>query len=452
MRSWISLACIGALGLVLLLGCKKSSGDNGGNTGDPCRELNCDDGNDCTADSCDSEAGRCVNDALPDGAFCELGYCEDVACEPIASTFPCSEAGIRSAIAAGGGPHGFDCGGANLISTTEEIVVDNDVILDGRDLTLNGQLDHRVISVAEGVEAELWRFRMVNGHWQEFPTEGEGDGGGCVWNAGTLTILNSTVSNCEALEACGPGSCSPSAGGGILNDGDLTVEFSTIEQNRTTGGGVGGVGAGAGGGISNEGTLTVENSVLFQNSGQLSAGGIANGRGPTLRGATMTVVNTTFSGNVSNPAGVNPGRGAGIVNEGTSTLISCTFSENNSMLGSAISNQRGTVTVSNSILDDECDGSVSSGGYNIESTGDTCDLGRSTDLANVTNADLAIMRPLNYGGPTMTHALEPDSIALDLIPDEDCVDQNELPLEIDQRGAPRPAGLACDVGAFELEE
>jgi hypothetical protein len=53
------------------------------------------------------------------------------------------------------------------------------------------------------------------------------------------------------------------------------------------------------------------------------------------------------------------------------------------------------------------------------------------------------------GGPTQTHALLPGSVAIDVIPADDCVDTEGEPLTTDQRGFPRDS--MCDVGAFEVQ-
>ena len=83
--------------------------------------------------------------------------------------------------------------------------------------------------------------------------------------------------------------------------------------------------------------------------------------------------------------------------------------------------------------------------YNLESPGNTCDFDQLTDQVNVTTEALALGSLTHNGGPTETKALLPGSVAIDVIPPEVCeVDE-------DQRGATRPHGAACDVGAFELE-
>ena len=53
------------------------------------------------------------------------------------------------------------------------------------------------------------------------------------------------------------------------------------------------------------------------------------------------------------------------------------------------------------------------------------------------------------GGATETHALFEGSVAIDVIPAEDCLDAYGEPLTTDQRGFPRDS--MCDVGAFEVQ-
>jgi hypothetical protein len=203
--------------------------------------------------------------------------------------FPCTEQGIRDAIAEGGGPHTFDCDGPQTVVTEAEIVIDNDVILDGEGkLTVDGggehadSLDnHRVFFVTEGVTAELRRFTVTGGWLDQDPkTTGSGPGGG-ISNAGSLTVTNSTVSGNSAV-----------LGGGIhndstpLTDGTLTLENSTVSGNF----------AATGGGISNSGlaTLAMTNSTVSGNEAQ-AGGGIWNHVG------TLTLTNSTVSGNSAQP-------------------------------------------------------------------------------------------------------------------------------------------------------
>jgi hypothetical protein len=111
------------------------------------------------------------------------------------------------------------------------------------------------------------------------------------------------------------------------------------------------------------------------------------------------------------------------------------------------------MTLTNTLVDGDCsvgdESSITSGGHNIESPGDTCGLDTNVgDQVKVTPQQLGPLQ--DNGGPTMTHALltEPTvSVAIDVIPVEDCVDAEGEPLTTDQRGQPRDS--LCDVGAFE---
>jgi len=99
----------------------------------------------------------------------------------------------------------------------------------------------------------------------------------------------------------------------------------------------------------------------------------------------------------------------------------------------------------NCILSGVCNAdTVTSGGHNIESPGNTCGLGGIGDNINIPAAllDLGPLQP--NGGPTQTHVPGPGSPGIDAIDVSDCevVD--------DQRGIERPQGPRCDVGSVEV--
>jgi hypothetical protein len=86
------------------------------------------------------------------------------------------------------------------------------------------------------------------------------------------------------------------------------------------------------------------------------------------------------------------------------------------------------------------------------SAGDTCGFDQATDQVNVSPEALRLGALADNGGPTPTQALGEGSVAIDQIPEADCVDADGQPLTTDQRGEPRPGGAGCDVGAFELQQ
>ena len=390
------------------------------------QDAHCDDFNDCTSGSCSD--GACNHTSLADGTPCAGGTCEVGRCVLSSKVLPCTEQGIRNAVAAGGGPYTFDCDGRATVFIKAEIVIERNVILDGEgNLTVDGSKAEfvpggaefpgpvfRVRSLrGEGGTSELRGFAVTNGREgivasPRFPggdtltlvdSTVSGNSGSGIRNFGsTLIVVNATVSG--------------NSGNGIRNGGTLMLINSTVSGNSA-----GEEGWPWGGGISGWGEMTLVNSTVSGNSA-VDGGGIAIACDIDL-GATLTLVHSTVSGNVAS------GEGSAISN----------------------SNCGMTLTVTNSLIDGDCSGDITSGGDNIESPGDTCGFEQGTDLVNITEGQLDLGPLQDNDGPTMTHALGADSVAIDHIPAVDCeVDE-------DQRGEPRPEtdGDACDVGAFERQ-
>ncbi|MBT8452803.1 MAG: right-handed parallel beta-helix repeat-containing protein [Deltaproteobacteria bacterium] len=306
-----------------------------------------------------------------------------VACE--GNVCPCTEAGIRAAIDAGGeDPYTFNCDGPQTVVVTgSPIEIDNDVILDGQgNLTLDGsevqvvEENSSVFLVPTPVKSELRGIKVINGR--------DPDGGIVVspfpYRDTTLTLLNSTVSG--------------NSGNGISNF-------------------LGGM-------------LILVNSTVSGNSGF----GI-------LSSDRLMLINSTVSGNSS-------GDGGGIRSFGEATLLNSTVSGNSptGIDARCLPADDCTLTAANSLVADDCVGSTSSAGYNIESDGDTCGFDQTGDQAGVSAALLDLQPLANNGGPTQTHAITTDSAAFNA---------GTCEVDEDQRGVSRPQGPACDVGAFELE-
>ena len=231
----------------------------------------CDDGNECTMDMCTS--GVCTHGPNEDGVACGdgAGICRSGRCT---MTFPCTEEGIRDAIAMGGGPHTFDCQGQQTVLTGAELVINSDVILDGEgNLTVDGNESHRVFSVAEGRTAELRGISVTNGRADI------GEPGGGVLNLGVLKLNDSVVVG-NSAEWCvfRPNRCSE--GGGIQNYGALTLTNSTVSDNHAIE---------SGGGIWNGGTAELNDSTVSQNSVRDDhGGGIENQGNLKMTNCTVT--------------------------------------------------------------------------------------------------------------------------------------------------------------------
>jgi hypothetical protein len=173
--------------------------------------------------------------------------------------------------------------------------------------------------------------------------------GGGIFNpsGGTLTVRDSTLSGNYAVSSLGHST----VGGGIFNGGTLTVQDSTLSGNYANADITEDfyVPLSFGGGIFNAfGTLTVRNSTLSGNWAGSFGGGIYNGYG------TLTVTSSTLSGNqVLGPSATfTPGAGAGggIYNSGTATVSSSALSGNYCpILGGGIFSN-GTLAVTSSTL------------------------------------------------------------------------------------------------------
>jgi hypothetical protein len=334
--------------------------------------------------------------------------------------FPCTEQGIHDAIIEGGGPHFFACDGPTAIAALFEI--DNDVILDGE-----GKLETDSIEVLAEVTAELRGFHVRDqfiwadrggvtnyGDLRLSNCSVAGFSGGGVFNDGALMLVNSRVSGNSHV--------------GIWNNGTLNITGSSVSGNASSPD-YEDVGAG----IHNTGMLTITDSTVSKNRDYAprGSGGIYNA------GGFVTLTNSTISGNDFWGAG-------GIINTGALTIASSTVSD--SVGGDASIHNEGTATVMNSLIDGDCEGDISSNGYNIESPGNTC--GFDTNKGDQVSVPDPKLGPLaNNGGLTETQALESGSPAINQIPGAACE------VETDQRGQPRPepGGTMCDVGAFEVQ-
>ncbi len=254
---------------------------------------------------------------------------EVVAQECEGTVCPCNEAGIRDAISKGGDRYTFACNGPTTVTTEAEIVIENDVVLDGEDnLIVEGGMTHRVFRVPLDVTVELRRLTIKRG--------GGVQQGGGVANSGLLTIRESTISD-SVVDGDGAGI----GAGGIHNRilGDLTLINSTVSGNGTVEGVGGGIGNDVGakltvidstvsgnatpdqGGarIANLGSAMISGGSVSGNAANYNAGGLLNE--PM---AVLTVVDSAVSGNTA----LN-GRGGGIANFGGTVSIATTMVSEN---------------------------------------------------------------------------------------------------------------------------
>lgn len=222
-----------------------------------------------------------------------------------------------------------------------------------------------------------------------------------IWNEGNhLSLRDCVVSN-------------NSHGAGIVNDGVLTLKSSTVSDNI---GIEASLGSGSAGGINNQGILTLNNSTVSRNVGEFG-GGIWNSTD-----GVIFLNNSTISGNTAI-------KGGGVF------LDSGILSLQNSVVADNAAAEAGP----------DCHGAMVSDGHNI--VGNTAGCTFLPGAGDLTNLDPKLQPLSDNGGPTHTHALSPDSPAVDA--GGGCVDGQGSPLLFDQRGFPRLG--PCDIGAYELQ-
>ena len=382
----------------------------------------------------------------PQGAACDIGAFEFVPPLVVTNNNNDGEGSLRKAIA-DISPSGTITFTPSLsgqsITLSSTLVIDKNLTIDGSNLpvpiTISGANAVRVFLVEHSVEhATLNSLRIIHGNRLS---------GGGIYNQGELTIINSTLSRNTAEED----------GGGIYNQGELTILNCTIVNNNAQEGGGGIFNAGYGylwiedstlsknstegdgGGIINMGYLQVINSTFSENSAQFG-GAILNHE----LSQHLFVENSTFS---ANEAEAN---GGGIHNLGNLFIGNSTLYGNIASYGGGIVNWSEFWFI-NTIIASSKDGDcVNIGAIHVESTQNLVQDGscQVDDLSNISGDPM--LGPLaNNGGPTLTHALLPWSPAIDAVYEDYC-------LPTDQRGISRPLDgngdgvRVCDIGAFEF--
>ncbi|HEX8196704.1 MAG TPA: choice-of-anchor Q domain-containing protein [Pyrinomonadaceae bacterium] len=265
------------------------------------------------------------------------------------------------------------------------------------------------------------------------------------------------------------------AGGGIYNEGgNLTLTGLVITGNV----------AGFGGGLDNisNGTLTLRETTVSDNTAGSSGGGMYNGPG-----STVNIINSTFSRNIAHSPTTNGG--GGLRTDGAANIANSTFSGNivlQSGRGGGIFYDGTSLTLNNVTIVGNIAPTLTGGIFNRtvmnsfdlrnsiianNSGGDV--VGKVTSFGNnligaasigsgFIDSDLLNQNPLlaplaNNGGQTQTHALLPNSPAINAgnncVVNGSCVGGSPFqPLTTDQRGSgfPRQFGANVDIGAFEV--
>ena len=230
----------------------------------------------------------------------------------------------------------FDTPQTISLTSGQLVLIDSGLTITGpaSGVTLSAGGRSRVFQINANVTASISGLSITEGS--------EGRGGGLLNLGGTnLTLTNCNISNNGTFTG---GLFPPYGhGGGIANEGTLTLANCTISGNRAAGNGGGLYNTGTttvinsnlsddfagftcfncdlnsnfGGGIYSSGTLTLTNSILNNDS----AGGY--GGGLYIANGTATLTNSTLS----NDSAGSSYYGGGIYNNANATLTNCTLSD-----------------------------------------------------------------------------------------------------------------------------
>ncbi|QQR73954.1 MAG: CSLREA domain-containing protein [Holophagales bacterium] len=251
---------------------------------------------------------------------------------------------LREALASAGNGDTVAIGlGGTMTLTLGELAPASDVVIQGpgaATLTLSGNVVGRVVSVAAGRSVELRALTLRSGR---APAVGDPHGG-CVKNAGVLTLADVVLEDCQARSMPADVLAAGGDGGAIYNasGATLVVQRSAVRLSRAGAGGgnpTSPPAGGRGGGLFNAGSATVSDSTIESNLG--GGGGSPTGAGGDGGGVhslgSLLVERSTVSGNASGdgaqfciPSCSNgrDGKGGGIWASGAATLNNVTVSGN----------------------------------------------------------------------------------------------------------------------------
>ncbi|WP_413110780.1 choice-of-anchor Q domain-containing protein [Thaumasiovibrio sp. DFM-14] len=213
--------------------------------------------------------------------------------------------------------------------------------------------------------------------------------------------------------------------------GSLTLAHLNIRDGRAT----------LGGGILNQGQLTLNSVTLIDNQAWLYGGAVFH------QGQSFAMINTTLYQNRA-----ISGAAIFIENPGA-TITHITSASNFNVFGASVAFSAST-RIYNSILADEQAGLACMGRDNPKSDIANNLIERALNCGRpYLSADPQLGQIGRYNGPTLTLPLNGNSPAINMADNQLSRDQNGQVLRWDQRGNgdPRAVGGLADLGAFERQ-
>jgi hypothetical protein len=240
-------------------------------------------------------------------------------------------------------------------------------------------------------------------------------GGGLINNSSaSATIIDSEISHNDII-------CR--GGGGIYNEGTLSIKKSSLYENRTDQDG--------GGAIfnSNSGTVDIINSTFYMNDSQSTPGGAIYASGTN----DINISHSTFYYNMASNAGAIFNAGSQTINL-KNTILYSNYAQNNNTSQNNDIPQTGP----------NCSGDIISYDYNLIDDITNCTITGQTSN-NIIGVAPVFESFQDNGGFTKTLNLTSNSAG---VAQGTCKDINLQFVTNDQRGFVRPSSN-CDIGAYE---
>ncbi len=341
----------------------------------------------------------------------------------------------NKASSGGGGVHAIVLGPPPQPRPPQDTVTLVDALLDGNTAETYGGGVH-IFQTSATITSSTFRNNSSQYH-----------GGGADFHTDNSYI---TIEGSTFIE-----NTASSNGGGIAIVGaNMALHNSTISGNS----------AAYGGGL----YIGASNSVITQTTVDDNVALLAGGGVRVLAGSELVMTNSTVSGNRV----TTPNTFAGGFNHHSSimTLSNSTVTGNSGgQFGGGVRNFNGTATLQRNLIAgntavtgrevDNLNGILIANGHNLLGFAGNAGINGftpgATDFTPL-EALAAILETVlaDNGGETLTHALPPNSPAIDAAPSAACsaapvdgVDQRGLPRNVDSDGV--TSSTECDVGAFE---
>ena len=296
-------------------------------------------------------------------------------------------------------------------------------------IVLSGEGTSGILEIAATGSATLSDLELRDG------LSGSGAG---IYCEGTVTLTRVQIVNCTASGSNRGGGLNVVGGVATLTECTITLHRCLVTGNLTSGN------SGAGG-LNSGGDLVLVNCTFHDNQ---TTGGNRVGGGLAIFveyvPAYTTVLSCTFTNNTAT------GEGGGIYSDGEAgppAVLSVLRIENSIIAGNT-----------SGLGGPDCD-LVTPGILLSAARNNVIGIDLGSMIANGVDGNQVgsagvPLDPLlgalaDNGGPTFTLLPGPGSVARNAVPTAECLDEDDAPLAVDQRGFSRPVGGACDAGAVE---